>query len=390
VFFTGNHIDYTHQQINFAINSAGKTFKPEKDFYNIYHENSFQLYCEHLLLLHLGIKHIISTEGCSLGIEFDFNGSESELTLDGLFYLKTSGSSGDAKFCEFHSDQIKTATELGDHFYQYQDIIWESSLPLQHVGGLMIWHRCFFQNQTVTTPVTKKANTFSLVPTQLEKYKNQDYFKNAKLIIISGSKITNTVAEESKGLPVSFSYGMTETLAQIAATPIKTQHQVPIQYTPFENVEIANKGTIEITSPTTCSAYGTSLDNLSKTNGRIKTQDLGRIENQLLEVFGRADRIIISGGKNISLDKVEKEIENFCSNESINCYGIPHKKWGEVLVCLSNIELNRDTLKNTNLEDFEIPHYFLKINELNFSGIKPSKIEIIDHLQKLDPDFVIK
>ena len=64
-----------------------------------------------------------------------------------------------------------------------------------------------------------------------------------------------------------------------------------------------------------------------------KTNDRGYInENNDLILQGRSDRVIISGGINISLDKIEN-----CANElseiyDIKCLSIEHEKWGSRLL----------------------------------------------------------
>ncbi len=67
-------------------------------------------------------------------------------------------------------------------------------------------------------------------------------------------------------------------------------------------------------------------------NGRFTSNDLGEIDkNGNLQILGRGDEIIISGGENISLIQIRKIIsEKFIGLDFVN-FGIKDEKWGQSL-----------------------------------------------------------
>ena len=62
------------------------------------------------------------------------------------------------------------------------------------------------------------------------------------------------------------------------------------------------------------------------------TGDAGIIEDDVLRVRGRIDNVIVSGGVNISLDRVERVVRGIPGLESAVVVGIPDPRWGETSV----------------------------------------------------------
>ena len=61
-------------------------------------------------------------------------------------------------------------------------------------------------------------------------------------------------------------------------------------------------------------------------DGFFVTSDIGKIENGKLVVIGRADDVINSGGKKVSLSKVENAL-----GEAFAAFGSKNSEWGYAL-----------------------------------------------------------
>ncbi|MGA1828694.1 AMP-binding enzyme, partial [Microbacterium sp.] len=63
-----------------------------------------------------------------------------------------------------------------------------------------------------------------------------------------------------------------------------------------------------------------------------RTGDAGIIENDILRVRGRIDNVIVSGGINVSLDRVERVVRTVPGLESAVVVGVSDERWGEASV----------------------------------------------------------
>ena len=63
-----------------------------------------------------------------------------------------------------------------------------------------------------------------------------------------------------------------------------------------------------------------------------RTGDAGIIEDDLLRVRGRIDNVIVSGGINVSLDRVERVVRTIPGLESAVVVGVSDDRWGEASV----------------------------------------------------------
>ncbi len=60
-----------------------------------------------------------------------------------------------------------------------------------------------------------------------------------------------------------------------------------------------------------------------------RTGDAGQLLGGMLTVTGRLDRVIISGGVNVSLDEVERVVRELPGWGNAVALGAPHREWGE-------------------------------------------------------------
>ncbi|MDN3443219.1 AMP-binding protein [Microbacterium sp. APC 3901] len=65
------------------------------------------------------------------------------------------------------------------------------------------------------------------------------------------------------------------------------------------------------------------------------TGDLGLLDDGVVRVHGRADNVIVSGGINISLDRVERLVRGVPGLTGAVVVGVPDERWGEASVIVA-------------------------------------------------------
>jgi o-succinylbenzoate---CoA ligase len=285
---------------------------------------------------------------------------------------------------------IQSALSTISFFNFKQNNKWILSLPMNHIAGLMIPMRALLgggsvqvENSDILEWSKINKNSFcSLVPTQLtralvgheEKIINN--LKCLKLILIGGSKIPLellSLAREYQ-LNLSPSYGMSEACSTIAAIPPKDfllGNDYAATILPSFKLEVT-QNIISIASKCTAKGYFSynKLNQEPFTSTFFKTSDLGEITNDnKLIIKGRTDKIIISGGKNISPKEIEKEINLLPNIKKTFVISFPDNTYGEIAVAFYSSNNNsysprkfRKILKE-NIESYKIPKLFIELPE---------------------------
>jgi len=73
------------------------------------------------------------------------------------------------------------------------------------------------------------------------------------------------------------------------------------------------------------------LADVETKDGWFVSQDLGKIVDGKLQVIGRVDDVIISGGENISLGAIESEINKKFPNLQVAAFSTVDSRWGHAL-----------------------------------------------------------
>jgi O-succinylbenzoic acid--CoA ligase len=116
-------------------------------------------------------------------------------------------------------------------------------------------------------------------------------------------------------------YGMTETFGGIAYNA-----------SPLDGVEVRVRDEhIEVRTPSLFRAYrGANTSDLI--DGWYHTGDNGNFTNNVLQVFGRLDDMIITGGENVWPGAVEKVISTISGIDRVVVSGINDAQWGQRVV----------------------------------------------------------
>jgi len=203
--------------------------------------------------------------------------------------------------------------------------VWLACLPLEHVGGLAIlfralWARCAielraFEARAISNRLgSGEISLVSVVPTMLHRLVGAPKVRAA---IVGGAPLAEPMRWYDAGWPILRSYGASETCAMIALDPPGAAPRGPIPLLP---------GIEAWTEDGKIAARGPQIE------GVWRSSDLGVVSAAGIEIHGRADRVIISGGKKVSLDRVEQALAAHPGVVRALCVGLPDPEgWGELL-----------------------------------------------------------
>lgn len=205
---------------------------------------------------------------------------------------------------------------------------WLLSLPLYHVSGLGILFRCLFGGAAVVVPdagedidrlITRYGVTHvSLVATQLfrllQTKSGVAALKRLKAILVGGSAVSASLLRQAHELRLRIhtTYGLTEMASQVATTPPGASLETLLTSGPPlqpDSVAIAEDGEILVHGNTLFRGYVEPNGILLpvNSNGWFPTGDLGRFDKSgNLNVIGRKDNLIITGGENVQPEEIEK------------------------------------------------------------------------------------
>lgn len=314
----------------------------------------------------------------------------------------TSGSSGEPK-AVVHSIYNHLANAHG--VCQLLDFkctdTWLLSLPLFHVSGQgIVWRwlskgatLCINEDKADFMTLLAQSSHASLVPTQLQRYLNQQEviskrLKNQK-ILLGGASIPAELVNEAKrqGITTYSGYGMTE----MASTICAVQDEVGNVGKPLEEREVQIVDN-EIWVKGQCLALGYwqksgEIQPLTNEEGWLQTKDLGYWnEKGHLIVKGRLDNMFISGGENIQPEEVEKVLFRSGLVKQVFVVPISDAEFGERPVAMveflepfsSQAVEKLQNFARLHLEKFKQPIHYLPLDAEYFQqgGIKISRKQL--------------
>ena len=251
--------------------------------------------------------------------------------------VSTSGSTGDAKEVGLSAAALLASAKATNKFFgASKGQIWSLLLPLTHVAGINVLVRSL---ELGITPIDARgitgkypdADYTAIVPTQLFRALNSDadllaHLISAKSVLVGGAALDRKLRDQARtaGINIVESYGMTETCGGCVYDGL------PIGDT---SVEINKDGLIKISTASLATTYLNDTSGWSSKleDGYFLTSDLGEITGGKLTVTGRADDVIVTGGENISLTKVEEVIRNTFAGIECAAFAIADQQWGQAL-----------------------------------------------------------
>lgn len=314
------------------------------------------------------------------GLMPEVNGLPDQVVHEVALIVESSGSTGIPKRIDLSVQALRASAEasakrLGGHGQ------WLLALPTKFIAGINVLIRSVIAD---TQPIMMNAQLpftadaffraaclmtapkryTSLVPAQLsrllEAVRSDSYslalLKRFDAILLGGQMPDLAVVSELRelGVNIVISYGMTETAGGCVYDGVS-----------LDGVSLAIRdGRIAISSTTLANGLG----------AEFVTNDLGEILAGKLEVLGRADRVLISGGHKVSLEAVEQKAGQLAGVSEVAAAAIT-SDWGESvgLVYVGSAAVDFSTL-----------------GELSVAA-KPKRVlqlETIPRLQSGKPDLV--
>ncbi|HVQ18803.1 MAG TPA: o-succinylbenzoate--CoA ligase [Actinomycetes bacterium] len=268
--------------------------------------------------------------------------------------VPTSGSTGEPKLALL-SRAALMASARATHLALGGSGQWLLALPTTHIAGLQVLIRsidadtspCVADVSTGFRPaefVTAAAalqtgpgqrRYTALVPTQLRRLLDAGDAAIGALsgfdaVLLGGSAVTPPLSSlaQDAGVNVVQTYGMTETCGGCVYDGV-----------PLDGVQIdLVDERIVIEGPVLFSGYRRDATLTAQTlrDGALWTYDRGAFDGHgRLEVLGRLDDVVISGGVNIDPATVESALASHPSVAEVAVVGVPDSEWGERLVAVA-------------------------------------------------------
>ena len=211
---------------------------------------------------------------------------------------------------------------------------WALALPVRHVAGLMVLlrARALGTAPTFVAPgdpsalaaAAGTAQHVAIVPTQLARALDGDHdLSGFRTVLVGGGPAVGDLLERARaaGVRAVASYGMTETCGGCVYDGI------PLDGT---EVAVADDGRIRLRGPSVADREfdGTPLVDA---DGWLTTSDLGRLVDGRLEVLGRTDDVIVTGGTNVDPVAVEAALRGHPAVADAVVVGVPDATWGRVV-----------------------------------------------------------
>lgn len=286
--------------------------------------------------------------GAALGLG-DLTDAPTEVPDGIAAVIATSGSSGVPKQVMLSADALRasaeaTAARLGTGR-------WVLALPAGYVAGLQVLVRSVLAGTepvALTGPFTVEAFVaataeaageeplyISLVPAQLQTLLDasdddavRDALRAYRAILIGGQALPQHVRQQAAdlGARIVRTYGSSETAGGCV------YDGVALDGVTLRTVE----GEVRIAGAMLADGYlgdAALTERVFVTDEHgvrwYRTGDLGAVVDGVLQVTGRADNVIVSGGINVSLDRVERVVREVPGLEQAVVVGIPDERWGE-------------------------------------------------------------
>ncbi len=269
----------------------------------------------------------------------------------GWLMIPSGGTSGGLKFARHDQATLAAAVEGFRSHFGLDRVHAVGVLPLHHVGGLMAWMRCALTDGgyvpwswkdlaagVMPPAIAPGDRVISLVPTQLQRLLTAPdtvaWLRGARMICLGGGPAWPELLEAAAraGLPVSLGYGMTETAAMVTALR-------PAEFLagarssggpmPHARVSITGDGLVSVAGESLFRGYYPHWSD----EREFVSSDLGRIDSGgQLHVLGRADAMILTGGKKVQPFEVEAALRGSGEFTDVAVIGVPDPEWGEAVV----------------------------------------------------------
>ena len=254
--------------------------------------------------------------------------------------IPTSGTGGVPRLVELTHKAIDHAVSSstlaleagpGDH--------WVCCLPLAHVGGLLVLLRAVLTDSPVsvhprfdTELVAGESDAafISVVPTMLKRLLDANIdLSRFRAVLVGGASLDPALAERARdaGAPIVRTYGLTESCGGVV------HEGRPLAGT---EVRLGANLEVQLSGPTVMKGYRLdpdATDSVFTDDGWLLTGDAGELApDGSLQVDGRLDDLIVTGGEKVWPDEVEAVLRLHPRVADVAVAGRPDADWGERVV----------------------------------------------------------
>jgi O-succinylbenzoic acid--CoA ligase len=257
--------------------------------------------------------------------------------------IETSGSTGRPKRVVLSRDAMR-ASVRATHDRLGGPGQWVLNLPPTYVAGVQVLFRSVLAGTEpvvhddlteAVSAITRPRRYVSLVPTQLVRNLRDPLQTKAMAafdaVLVGGGPLApaRRAEAEAAGIRIVQTYGMSETCGGCVYDGF-----------PLDGVavKIDADGQVLVSGPVLFAGYDGEPDRTSEVlrDGWLVTHDLGRLDDDgRLQVLGRVDDVVISGGVKVPALAVEQVLATSPDIESVAVVGAPDPEWGErVVACV--------------------------------------------------------
>ena len=263
---------------------------------------------------------------------------------DVVLVVPTSGSTGEPKgvlltAANLRSSASATAARLGGHGQ------WLLAIPPTHVGGLQVLVRSLLAGTSpvalpdgpfgaasfaeATVALTGARRFVSLVPTQLRRLLDPaglEALRAYDAVLLGGAAAPPALLAQVRGAGVRVvtTYGMSETSGGCVYDGV-----------PLDGVRVRLRdGRVRLAGPVVARGYRLRPDLTAEAfeGDSFTTSDLGRLDGGVLQVLGRADDVVVSGGEKVPPLAVEAALETHPAVVEAAVTGVRDPEWGARVV----------------------------------------------------------
>jgi O-succinylbenzoic acid--CoA ligase len=221
---------------------------------------------------------------------------------------------------------------------------WLLALPVNYVAGLQVVLRAVLADASpvvlaehpdlpaATAALDTDRRYLSVVPTQLYRWlaspSDRDALRRYDAVLVGGAATDPALlaAARAHGVAVVTTYGMSETCGGCVYDGV-----------PLDGVavDIDPAGGVRLGGPVLFDGYEGAPEATIEVlrDGWLQTSDIGRLDAAgRLEVLGRSDDVVMSGGVSISVPAVERRIASMPVVAGCAVVAVPDAEWGSRLV----------------------------------------------------------
>ena len=264
--------------------------------------------------------------------------------------VETSGSTGTPKRVLLSRSAMRASADA-THARLGGPGQWLLNLPPAYVAGLQV----LFRSVRAGTEPVVQAGSFedaaaamtgprryvSLVPTQLIRLLDGDALRGFDTVLVGGARLDPALRARAlgAGVRVVATYGMSETCGGCV-----------YDGRPLDGVavKVGADARVRIGGPVVFTGYDgqPGLTAQAKEGDWFVTQDHGRIDHDgLLEVTGRVDDVVLSGGVNVPTPAVAARLRAHPDVRDAEVVGLPDEEWGQLVVAVLVGDLPLDDVR---------------------------------------------